>query len=109
MSVIRNLYACLIFKLNETVGYENRYCFISIKFDFEKMWIICRNFVAGVTILTIFVGIFVRILILLVFSKSCIQYLCQWEFSDCKALMPIKVVPVKNDYFLHPKLEVHRY
>ena len=49
MSAIRNLYACLIFKLNETVGYENRYCFISIKFDFEKMWIICRNFVAGVT------------------------------------------------------------
>ena len=25
------------------------------------------------------------------------------------SVVPIKVVPVKNDYFLHPKFELHRY
>ena len=34
---------------NSTMGYENGYRFIPIKFDIEKKWIICRNFVAGVT------------------------------------------------------------
>ena len=34
---------------NSTLGYENLDCFISIKFDFEKKWIIGRNFVADVT------------------------------------------------------------
>ena len=46
---------------------------------------------------------FVGILIFLVFSESDIQYLC--EISVCKVLVTIKVVPVKNDYFLHPKFE----
>ena len=40
------------------------------------------------------------ILTFLVFSKSDIEYLWQGE---------IKVVSVKNDYFLHPKFELHRY
>ena len=30
------------------------------------------------------------------------------EFSVCKVLGPIKVVPVKNDYFLQQKFEMHR-
>ena len=53
--------------------------------------------------------IFVGILFFLVFSKSDIQYLWQGEISVCKVIVPIKVVPVKNDYFLHPKFELHRY
>ena len=53
--------------------------------------------------------IFVGILIFLVFSKSGIQYLWQEEISACKVLVPIKVVPVKNDYFLHQKFELHKY
>ena len=32
---------------NSTLAYENLYFFISIKFDFEKKLVICRNFVAG--------------------------------------------------------------
>ena len=53
--------------------------------------------------------IFVRILIFLVFfSKSGIQYLWQGEISICKVLVLIKVVPGKNDYFLHQKFELHR-
>ena len=53
--------------------------------------------------------IFVGILIFLVFSKSGIQCLWQGEISVCKVLVPIKVVPVKNDYFLHQKFELHKY
>ena len=53
--------------------------------------------------------VFVGILIFLVFSELGIQYLWQGEISVCKVLVPIKVVPVKNDYFLHPKIELHRY
>ena len=53
--------------------------------------------------------IFVGILIFLVFSKSGIQCLWQGEISACKVLVPIKVVPVKNDYFLHQKFELHKY
>ena len=49
------------------------------------------------------------VLIFLVFSKSGIQYLLQEKISACKVLVPIKVVPVKNDHFLHPKFELHRY
>ena len=40
--------------------------------------------------------------------KSGIQYLQQGKI-DCKVLVPIKVVPVKNDYSLHPSFELHRY
>ena len=72
--------------------------FISIKFDFEKKWIICKDFVAGMGILTF-----------LVFSESGIEYLWQREISVCKVLVPIKRVPVKNDYFLYPEFELHRY
>ena len=53
--------------------------------------------------------IFVGILIFPVFSELGIQYLWQGEISVCKVLVPIKIVPVKNDYFLHPKFELHRY
>ena len=42
---------------------------------------------------------FAGILILLVFSKSGIQYLRQRKISACKVLVPIKVVPVKNDHY----------
>ena len=38
------------------------------------------------------------ILMFLVFSKSCIQYLWQGEISACKVLVSIKVVAVKNDH-----------
>ena len=37
------------------------------------------------------------------------EYLRQDEISVCKVLVAIKVVPVKNHYFLHPKFEFHRY
>ena len=37
------------------------------------------------------------------------EYLWQEKISVCKVLVLIKVVPVKNDYFLHPKFEFHRY
>ena len=50
----------------------------------------------------------VCILIFLVFSKSGIQYLWQGEISICKVVVLIKVVPGKNDYFLHQKFELHR-
>ena len=83
---------------NSTVGYENWYCFVSIKFDVERKRIISRNFASGVTKF-----------MCQVFSKSRIQYLWQGEISVCKVLVPIKVVPVNNDCFLHPKLELHRY
>ena len=52
--------------------------------------------------------IFVCILIFLVISKSRIQYFCQGEISICKVLVLIKVVPGKNDYFLHQKFELYR-
>ena len=42
-------------------------------------------------------------------SLSSPEYLWQGKISVCKVLVPIKVVPVKNDYFLHPKFELHRY
>ena len=65
------------------VGYENWYYSISIEFDVEKNWMICRNSVAGVT------NFFVGILIILVFSKLGIQYMWQGEISVCKVLVPI--------------------
>ena len=37
------------------------------------------------------------------------EYLRQGKISVCKVLVLIKVVPVKNDYFLHPIFEFHRY
>ena len=42
--------------------------------------------------------IFDGILIFLVVSNSGIQHLWQGEISACKVLVPIKVVPVKNDH-----------
>ena len=33
----------------------------------------------------------------------------QGEISVCKVLVPIKVVLVKNDYFLYSKFELLRY
>ena len=47
--------------------------------------------------------------IFLVFSDPGIQYLWQGEISACKVLVSIKVVPVKNDYFLHAKFELQIY
>ena len=67
--------------------------------------VIFRNFVASVT----------KSLILIIinnissFVKSGIQYLWQGKISACTVLLPIKVVPVKNDHFIHPKFELHRY
>ena len=52
---------------------------------------------------------FVDILIFLVFSKSSIHYLREWKISVCKVLVQIKVVLVKNNYFLHKKIELHIY
>ena len=53
--------------------------------------------------------VFVGISKFLVFSKSRIQDLWQGEISVSKVLLTIKVVPVKNDYFLHSKFKLHRY
>ena len=50
--------------------------------------------------------VFAVFLIFLVFFKSGVQYLWQREISACKVLMPIKIVPVKNDHFLNPKFEL---
>ena len=36
-------------------------------------------------------------------------YLWQGEINVCKVLALFKLVPVKNDYFLHRKFELHRY
>ena len=33
----------------------------------------------------------------------------QGEISVCKVPVPIKVLPVKNDYFLYQTFELHRY
>ena len=38
------------------------------------------------------------LLVFLVFFQLGIQYLWQAEISVCKVLVPIKVMPVKNDY-----------
>ena len=53
--------------------------------------------------------VFVVILIFPFFSKPGIQYLWRGEIGVCKVLISIKLVPVKKDYFLHPKFELHRY
>ena len=37
------------------------------------------------------------------------EYMWQGEISVCKVAVLIKVMLVKNDYFLHPKFELHRY
>ena len=88
---------------NSTLGYENWYCFISMKFGAEKKWIICRNFVAGVTKFCGYIKISSFV------SKSGIQYLWQEQISVFKELLPIKVVAIENDYFLHPRFESHAY
>ena len=88
---------------NSALSHEKWYFFISIKFDFERKCIICRTFIACITFF------FAGISIILVFSKSVVQYMWQGEISVCKVLVPIKAVPVKNDYFLCPKFELHRY
>ena len=49
-----------------------------------------------------------KIFVFSFFSKLGIQYLWQGEISVCKVLVLIKVVPGKNDYFLHQKFELHR-
>ena len=41
--------------------------------------------------------------------KLGIQYWYEEEIIVCKLLVPIKVVPLKNGYFLHIKFELHRY
>ena len=90
---------------NSTVGFKNWCCFISIKFDIEK-WRICRNFVAGAQSLCGYINISSF------FCKSGIQYLCKGKLVFVLVLVllvPIKVVPVRNDYFLHSKFESHTY
>ena len=37
------------------------------------------------------------------------EYLWQGKVSVRKVLVLIKVVPVKNDYFVHQKFDLHRY
>ena len=46
--MIRNLHTYLIL-LIQLWATKIDILFISVKFDVEKKWIICRNFVAGVT------------------------------------------------------------
>ena len=86
---------------NSTVGYKN-WCFIFTKFDFEKS----GEFVE--ISYSLRNKIFVYINISVFFSRSGIQYLWQGEISICKLVVLIKVVPGKNDYFLHQKFELHR-
>ena len=52
-------------------------------------------------------NVFVSILIFLVIVLS--QGIRHSVISVCKVLVPIKVVPVKNDYFDHPKFESHTF
>ena len=84
---------------NSILGYKNWYCFISIKFDIEKKWIICRNFVAGVTK-------FLRVILIFLvsFKIGGIKYLWKGEIS--KVLVPIEVMPVNNDYFFSSKIRI---
>ena len=42
-------------------------------------------------------------------SKSGMQHLWHGENNVCNVLVSIKVVLIKNDYFLHPKFELHTY
>ena len=86
---------------NSTVDYKNWYCYFYQVWCWEKVDNL-HKFRSRCN------KIFVGILIFLVFSKSGIQCLWQGEISACKVLVPIKVVPVKNDYFLHQKFELHR-
>ena len=51
----------------------------------------------------------ISVAIILVFSRSGIQYMCKGEISVCKVLVSIKVVLVKNDYFRYLKFEMRRY
>ena len=99
-SVICNLYACSILLIQLWATKIDIVLFLSDLMlrkvdDLQKF---CRGLNK----------IFVGILIFLVFSKSGIQYLWQGKISVCKVLVPIKVVLLKNDCFLHPKFELHR-
>ena len=99
-STIHNFYACLILLI--------RLWATKINIVFYQVW-----FWEKVDNLQKFPNrrnkTFVGILIFLVFSESDIQYLWQGEISFCKVQVPIKVVPVKNNYFLHSKFELHGY
>ena len=53
--------------------------------------------------------VFVGILIFLFLPKSGIQYLCKGKLVFVLVLVLLKVVPVKNYYFLHRKFESHTY
>ena len=44
---MHNLCACLSFT-NSAESHKNLYCLISIKFDVQKKWKICGNFVGSV-------------------------------------------------------------
>ena len=44
-----------------------------------------------------------------IFSKSGTQYFWQGEISVCKVLVPIKIVPVKNNYFRYPNFKSHTF
>ena len=86
---MRNIYACLILLIQLWATKIDIALFLSSLMSRKSS----KNFVAGVA------KFFMGILIFLVFSKSGIHYLWQGEISVCKVLVPIKVVPVKTDYF----------
>ena len=87
---------------NSTSGYEN-WCFFILSSLMLKQVDNFRKFGTRCT------KVFVDRLMFLDFSKSGMQYLWQGEISVCKVLMLIKVVLVKNNYFLYQKFELHRY
>ena len=87
-----NLYACLIFRI-QLWATEINIFFYQIwcpeKVDNLQKFYSWRN------------KIFASMLIFIVFSKSGIQYLWQGEISASNVLVPINVVPVKNDYYYY--------
>ena len=88
--------------LNSTVGYENLYCFLLSSILRKKV----DNLLKVSSQRTKNFGGYVNFSS---FSESGIQYLWQEEIGVFKVLVPVKILLVKNNYFLRPKFEFHRY
>ena len=84
--------------LNSTVGYENLYCFLLSSILRKKV----DNLLKVSSQRTKNFGGYVNF-------SSFSQYLWQEEIGVNKVLAPVKIVLVKNYYFLLPKFEFHRY
>ena len=87
---------------NSPVGYENWYCFLLSSILRKKV----RNLLKVSSQRTKKFSGYVNFSS---FSEAGIQYLWQEEIGVYKVLVPVKILLVKNDYFLRPKFEFHRY